>query len=353
MNAVVEVKTIRCAYHDQVILNELSFHVNAGEIACLLGPSGCGKTTVLRTIAGFEPVARGEIWLRGKRVSSAQQTLAPEKRRLAMVFQDYALFPHLTVADNVCFGLRKASTAHKRHKAEELLKIIGLPGYQRRYPHELSGGQQQRVALARALAAEPDLILMDEPFSNLDVELREQLSHEVRALLKERGISAVIVTHDQQEAFALADVIGVMDQGRILQWDSAFNLYHQPADRFVANFVGQGVLLNGTLLDPHRIRTEVGVIQGERAYDWPSGSSVDVLLRPDDIVADGDSGLQATIIHKAFKGAEIMYTLKLPSGNTVLSLFPSHIDHDIGDSVGIKVAAAHLIAFRRADAGSA
>jgi len=345
MSAIVEVKAISCRYRQETVLDKLSFHVNEGQIACLLGPSGCGKTTALRAIAGFEPVSEGEISLRGKLVSSAKQTVAPEKRKVGMVFQDYALFPHMNVADNISFGLRKHSAAQCRDRVAQLLSTVGLPDYRKRYPHELSGGQQQRIALARALASEPDMILMDEPFSNLDVELREQLSHEVRQILKSLNTSAIIVTHDQQEAFALADVIGVMQQGRILQWDTAFNLYHEPSHRFVADFVGQGVLMKGYLVSPSSVATEFGLINGNRAYTWPKGTEVDVLIRPDDVVPDADAEMKATVMHKAFKGAEIMYTLKLPTGGKVLSLFPSHQDHDIGDLVGVRIAADHLVAF--------
>lgn len=345
MNTIVDVKAISCRYHKEMVLDRLSFHVNTGQIACLLGPSGCGKTTALRAIAGFEAVDDGEIYLRGQRVSHAKQTLAPEKRKIGMVFQDYALFPHMTIADNIGFGLRNMAASKRRERVAGLLATVGLPDYEGRYPHELSGGQQQRIALARALAAEPDLILMDEPFSNLDVELREQLSHEVREILKPLQTSAIIVTHDQQEAFALADVIGVMQRGRILQWDTAFNLYHEPNHRFVADFIGQGVLMKGYLVSPSSVATEIGLINGNRAYTWPKGTEVDVLLRPDDIVPDSNADLKAKVIHKAFKGAEILYTLKLPTGSKVLSLFPSHRDHDIGDLVGVRITADHLVAF--------
>jgi iron(III) transport system ATP-binding protein len=214
-----------------------------------------------------------------------------------------------------------------------------------RYPHELSGGQQQRVALARALAPEPEIILLDEPFSNLDVELRERLSHEVRDILKSQGITGIIVTHDQHEAFAIADQIGVMHQGRILQWDTPYNLYHEPADRFVADFIGQGNFLKGTVLSPDSLETEIGIIRGEGPFIWPQGTHVDVLIRPDDVVPDERGKLIAEVTHKAFKGAEILYTLRLPTGGIVLSLFPSHNNFEIGERVGIRIEADHVVAF--------
>ncbi len=345
MTPLLEIKNIECRYDSHTVVHDLSLHLNPGTLACLLGPSGCGKTTVLRAIAGFEPVYKGEIVLRGQSVSRNNYAVPPEQRRLGMVFQDYALFPHLDVESNIGFGLRKQTKDARRKTVLQLLELVGLGGLEKRYSHELSGGQQQRVALARALAAQPDLILMDEPFSNLDIELRERLGLEVRDILKSQNIAAILVTHDQQEAFALGDVVGIMNQGNILQWDTPFNLYHEPVNRFVADFIGQGVFLPGTLVTPDAVETDVGIIRGDRAYLWPVGSEVDVLLRPDDVVTDESSALRGEVINKAFKGASIMYTLKLASGNKVLALFPSHHDHVIGEHVGIRIDADHLISF--------
>ena len=345
MEALLDIKDIECRYHRQTIVDGLSFHVNKGQIACLLGPSGCGKTTVLRAIAGFEPLQRGEIMLEHRSLSRPGYMRPPHKRRLGMVFQDYALFPHMDVNGNVSFGIRGKSSREKRDITAQLLETVGMAEFGKRYPHELSGGQQQRVALARALAAQPILLLLDEPFSNLDIDLRERLGIEIRDLLKERGITTLLVTHDQHEAFALGDQVGIMNEGRILQWDTPFNIYHEPANRFIADFIGQGVFLKGTLLTSDTVQTEIGIIQGDRAYPWPPGSEVDILLRPDDIVPDPQSNLRGEIIQKAFKGAEILYTLKLSTGSKILSLFPSHYHHTVGESVGIRIAADHLVAF--------
>lgn len=346
MTALLEVKDIECRYQAHTAVCYLSMHVQQGGLVCLLGPSGCGKTTALRAIAGFEPVVHGEIVLNGQIISRPGYTLAPEKRRLGMVFQDYALFPHMDISANIAFGLRKLPRSSQRQITDCLLEAVGLAGLGKRYPHELSGGQQQRVALARALAPQPELILMDEPFSNLDIDLRERLSLEVRDILRSQGTTGILVTHDQYEAFALGEQIGVMSEGNIIQWDTPYNLYHEPANRFVADFVGQGVFLRGTLLSPDTVQTEIGVIKGKRAYDWPRGTQVDLLLRPDDIVSDTGSDMRAEVMQKAFKGAEIMYTLKLATGGKVLSMFPSHYDYAIGEQVGIRVAADHMVAFR-------
>jgi len=262
-----------------------------------------------------------------------------------MVFQDYALFPHLNVTDNVCFGLRNLGGKDEALTTGKLLEMVGMENMGNRYPHELSGGQQQRVALARALAPQPEIILMDEPFSNLDVDLRERLSGEVRGILKDQGITGIIVTHDQNEAFAIGDKVGVMNEGEILQWDTPYNLYHEPIDRFVACFIGQGSFLKGTLLTPVTMESEVGILKGNRAFAWPRGTKVNILLRPDDVIPDKDGELSAVVTQKAFKGAEILYTLKLNTGGTVLSLFPSHHYHEIGEQVGIRIAADHLVVF--------
>ena len=330
------------------VVEHLSLHLQQGEIGCLLGASGCGKTTVLRTIAGFEKPVAGEIILAGTRVSSAKQMLPPERRQIGMVFQDYALFPHLTVAGNIAFGLRTEPKASQELRVAEALALVGLEHVEHQYPHELSGGQQQRVALARALAPRPQLLLMDEPFSNLDVELRERLGQEVRAILKAAGMTAILVTHDQREAFAVADKVGVMAEGRIRQWATPYDLYHQPVDRFVADFVGEGVLLPGVVTAGGRVEIELGMIHGAMPQDCCLGCTADVLIRPDDVLHDDASPTKATVLSKAFRGAQFLYTLALPSGRRVLSLVPSHHNHAVGEAIGIRLEIDHVIAFKRA-----
>lgn len=225
------------------VVQSLSLSLERGGIGCLLGASGCGKTTVLRAIAGFEPLRSGSICLGDVCLSSTNGQIEPEHRHVGMMFQDYALFPHLTVAKNIAFGLRKWDKARRSQRVNELLALTGLEGSAQRYPHELSGGQQQRVALARALAPEPDLLLLDEPFSNLDVDTRERLAFEVRDILKQTGHTAILVTHNQAEAFAIADRIGVMRDGKIVQWDTPHGLHNNPASDFVAEFIKREALL--------------------------------------------------------------------------------------------------------------
>ncbi|HXH02212.1 MAG TPA: ABC transporter ATP-binding protein [Candidatus Competibacteraceae bacterium] len=345
MEFLLDVDAIVCRYGEQTVVHDLSLRLRPGSLSCLLGPSGCGKTTVLRAIAGFVPLAAGQIRLRGMAVSAPELHVPPEQRRVGMVFQDYALFPHLSLFDNVAFGIHGAGTAERRRRAGEMLELVGLSALAGRYPHELSGGQQQRVALARALAPRPDLILLDEPFSSLDVDLRERLSYEVHDILKSQGATGLMVTHDQHEAFAMGEHVGVMHEGRLRQWDTPYNLYHEPADRFVADFIGQGRFLPGILLTPDSLETAVGVIRGNRAFVWPQGTRMDVLLRPDDIVPDPQGPLQGQVLKKAFKGAETLYTLRFDNGVELLSLFPSHLEHAVGEQVRVRIEAEHLVAF--------
>lgn len=339
----LELNNIQLAYAGRPVVHDVSFALEAGAIGCLLGPSGSGKSSLLRAIAGFEHPTQGSIRLGERDLVQGKQSLPPHQRGIGMVFQDYALFPHLTLIENIGFGVVKAERAAR---CAHLIELLELQGLEHRYPHELSGGQQQRVALARALAPRPALILLDEPFSNLDVTLRVSLSRQVRDWLNNENMTALLVTHDQNEAFAMADQIGVLNQGQLQQWNNAYALYHQPANRFVANFIGEGVFLPARVLAPDRLEIELGEIPGNMPVDCCLGCTADVLLRPDDVIHDDNSPITAQVIHKAFRGAEFLYTLKLPSGQNVLSLVPSHHDHPLGSEIGIRLEIDHVIAFR-------
>jgi iron(III) transport system ATP-binding protein len=323
----------------------LTLSLPQGAIGCLLGPSGCGKTTALRCVAGFEPLDRGEIRAQGRLLSGPGFAVAPHLRRVGMVFQDYALFPHLNVADNVAFGLHGLPRDERQRRTREMLERVGLVDQRSQYPHQLSGGQQQRVALARALAPRPEIVLLDEPFSNLDVELRERLSLEVRDLLKSLNATALLVTHDQHEAFAMADLVGVMRAGRLEQWAEPPMLYHQPATRFVADFIGQGVFVDGEVVDPQVIATELGRIKARAGQALEPGAQVQLLIRPDDVVLDESSTLRATVVHRTFRGAQFLYTVQLASGLRLLSLLPSHEEFPVGAQIGIRIQAEHVVAF--------
>ncbi len=331
-----------------------SLGLRAGDIGVLIGPSGCGKTTLLRAVAGLERVSAGDIRLGGEVVSSARVDVPPEQRRIGMVFQDYALFPHLDVARNVGFGLRHLNAADRASRVAQVLALVELAGSEKRFPHELSGGQQQRVALARAMAPAPRLLLLDEPFSNLDVDLRERLAHEVRGILKTANATALFVTHDQLEAFAIGDRIGVMDGGHLHQWDDAYALYHRPATRFVADFIGHGVFAPATLVRHGGqvvARTALGDLTDIDGCLLPSSyphGECDVLLRADDVVHDDAAPVRARIVRKAFRGSEFLYTLELEGGLTVVAHVPSHHDHAMGEWIGIRAQVDHVVTFARA-----
>lgn len=358
------VQNLIVGYDDTIVVNGLSLMLEQGEIGCFLGYSGCGKTTALRAIAGLEQSRGGTIYLNNQRLTekTARQSfaVAPAKRGMGMVFQDYALFGHLSVAKNIAFGLNKWSAADKKARVAEMLSLVELTEHADKRPNELSGGQQQRVALARALAPKPKLLLLDEPFSNLDVVLRESLAMNVRDILKRTNTTAILVTHDQNEAFALADKVGVMDKGRLVQWARPSELYHEPVSPFVAEFVGEGAMVDGIIKEGH-VETALGNIYRRMEvydesgqpqyceYDYPNGTPIKVLVRPDDIIHDDDSTQTALVIGRVFRGANYLYRLQLDDGQTVLSLVASHHNHAIGSYIGILPLLEHVVVFDEKD----
>jgi iron(III) transport system ATP-binding protein len=344
--------TVSYAGASAPVIDRLTMSLAQGDIGCVVGSSGCGKTTLLRAIAGLAAVDSGSIAVGGRRVVDPRVNLPPESRGVGLVFQDFALFPHLRVDENVGFGLRALDGRKRAARVERMLALVGLAPHARHYPHELSGGQQQRVALARALAPQPALLLMDEPFSNLDVELRARLGAEVRQILNDSDTSAILVTHDQQEAFAIADRVGVMHEGRLEQWDRPYELYHRPASRYVADFIGQGVFLPAKVLNSQRVAIELGELTGQVPASCGvgcdvcgKGCHVEVLLRPDDVVHDDASAMTAEVVRKIFRGGDFVYTLRLDSGREVLALVPSHHDHALGERIGIRLDADHVVTF--------
>ena len=335
-------------YHGKnPILYNFNLQLNTGEIGALIGPSGAGKTTLLNCIAGLEKVRDGKIIIDDKLMSSSRTHVPPEKRLVGMVFQDAALFPHLSVKDNIAFGL-SGSAESKKKRVEELAVTCEIEDRLEARPHELSGGQQQRVALARALAPRPRLLLLDEPFSSSDALMREKLVNEVAAILREEGTTALLVTHDQADAFAVADRCGVIDGGSICQWDSAYNLYHRPNCAFVANFVGDGVLLDAKLSSPHELETELGVISAEQKLTTPllqPGELVKLFLRPDDIVLANGSGVSVTVADRSFRGADIVYSLKTEHGTDLFTVLPSREYMEMGTKVSVAPKVDHVVIF--------
>lgn len=329
---MLTVEHLSIEFDNKIVLRDVNFTLNTGEIACLLGASGCGKTTILRCLSGFETPKSGKITLNGRILCDEHGQISAHKRQIGMVFQDYALFPHLTVAQNVGFGLSTLNHAEKNARIDELLALVNLSGHRHRYPHELSGGQQQRVALVRALAPRPNLILLDEPFSNLDIELRTSLSKEVRKLLKSQEVSAILVTHDQTEAFAMADSIGVMADGVIQQWADPQTLYHAPKNAMVAGFVGEGVVYDIAKVHPDGMTCALGFI----ALSPASDRHTQMLIRPHDVkVATDGQGLALRVVDRDFRGGSWLYQLQNTQGSSLLmqQSCHTHATHDIGDEI--------------------
>jgi iron(III) transport system ATP-binding protein len=320
-------------------VRSVSLEVEKGALVTLLGPSGSGKTTILRLIAGFERAGAGEINLAGKQVGGAGTWVPPEKRGVGMVFQDYALFPHLTVARNVGFGYTERD---KQARIREVLDLVDLTGYEARYPHELSGGQQQRVALARALARRPVVVLLDEPFSNLDAALRVHMRMELRRILKAADATAIFVSHDQADALAISDRIVVLKDGMIQQAGSPREIYQSPRNRFVASFVGQSYLLEGVVgLDARSVTTDLGTFPCNPSHSYRPGDAVYACIRPEGLEVVAESALQGTITGLTYTGRSLDATIEVRTDRTCHALpvqLPPGIDARTGATVSLRVA---------------
>ncbi len=343
--SALNVQQITVQYQQHTAVDKVSFALQQGEVGCLLGPSGCGKTSILRAIAGFEPITNGSIILGDQPLANKQISLPPQQRKVGMVFQDFALYPHLTVWDNVAFGITQLSKQKQNERITSLLSLVGLEAFKNRYPHELSGGQHQRVALVRALAPSPELLLMDEPFSNLDVTLRQSLAEELRLILKQANITTILVTHDQTEAFAMADSIGVMHQGTLAQWGGAETLYQTPDSRFIAGFIGQGALIPATL-DEDVLITSLGKVEVGKHID--DGDSLVAHIRPEMLAIDLNSEIKAVISKCLYLGGQVLYTLRLNDGTQIQCLAPSQQNYPVDSVVGIKLLSKQLNCYGRA-----
>lgn len=346
MSHFLSVKNVSLKYGQLNALDNVNFFLNPREIGALIGPSGSGKTSLLRCIAGLDQVGAGQISYDGQTVNDTSGVLAPAKRSVGMVLQNPALFPHMNVAQNIAFGVDKAKKKQKREIVDELLALTSMEKFADRMPDQLSGGEQQRVAIARALARQPSLLLLDEPFSALDPELRPALAQDIGSIIRAKNQTALIVTHDQYEAFAIADTMGVISHGHLLQQGTSYELYHLPRSRKVADFVGLGVFARGKVIAADKISSTVGVIEGKIDPTLNIGDAVEILLRPDDIIHDDDSLVTATILEKTFRGAVFLYTLLYEGGQKLLCYAPSHHDHKIGEAIGIRLEIDHIICFK-------
>lgn len=302
------------AYNGTKVINGLDLTLGKDEIVCLLGASGCGKTTTLKAIAGLIEAKQGQVFIDGKLVSDTHTFVAPEHRNIGMMFQDYALFPHLTVANNIAFGLSNMSKADKQARVDEMLKLVHLVGCANRYPHQLSGGQQQRVAIARALAYKPSLLLLDEPFSNIDTQVRFELIADIRRIIKAQQVSAVFVTHSKEEAFAFSDTLAVMHQGKIAQQGTPEQLFAQPSSKEVAEFLGQGIYLSATALTATEYQTQFGVVESILPQQHAVAEKGVIYVRPHqlELVSNNDALQQCepvNILSSRFIGSAYVYTV--------------------------------------------
>ena len=331
--AVLELDGVTRQFGSETAVSDLSLRVQDGELLTLLGPSGCGKTTTLRLLAGLDEPDAGRIRVAGETVAGEGTFIKPEERDVGLVFQEFALFPHLTVGENVAFGIQDRSDDEIDQRVTDLLELVGLGDYADASPEDLSGGQRQRVALARSLAPEPDVLLLDEPFSNLDVGLREEMRREVRRIIKETGVTAVSVTHDQEEALSISDRVAVIDDGGIEQIGRPEVVFQQPESRFVAEFLGQAGFVSGTL-EEGSVDTPLGCLDADRIEGLDAeyeGADVDVLVRPDDIraVPADPAGTNGRIVDRQYTGPSFVYTVELDSGAVL------HCEHNHAEELGI------------------
>lgn len=342
MNKTLSISQLTSQYEQQTVLKSLSLSVDVGEIICLLGASGCGKTTLLKAIAGLLPISTGSIYLNGKKLDDGAYSVVPEKRNIGMIFQDYALFPHLSVAQNIEFGLRDLSPTEKRERVEEMLSLVRLQGYGDRYPHQLSGGQQQRIAIARSLAYRPDLLLLDEPFSNIDTQVRHQLIREIREIFKRHSVTAIFVTHNSEEAFAFADKMAVMNQGVIEQFGSASELYHQPSSLFVADFLGGGSYLPAIKIAGNNYQTSLGRVEARSPFELDIDQECLLLLRPQDVTLQANIDSKTQIIEHHFMGDHYRYIIDI-DGHSIVATASQRLS--VGDRVEVSIAPQGLTVF--------
>ena len=351
----LEIKNATFIASEKNKINNVSLTIKEkGEIVCLLGPSGVGKTTILRTIAGLQDLKFGEIKLKGKTISSENFNLEPEKRNIAMCFQDNSLFPHFNVLENINIGAKRKNGSKFNYSDKDLIKILHLEDIQEKYPHQISSGEAQRVSLARSLLSRPDLLLLDEPFANIDTSLKEELQKRIKDILKEFNITTIIVTHDSYEAFFMGDKCGILLNQSLKQYDVPYNIHHEPNSIDVANFLNKGIFIDVKVIDSecavHRLKhEELGEIRGKLSNNFPSGSKVKLLLQPEDLIHDDQSKLKLEVVDRKFRGTNFVYTLKTKKGEHLPVFVHSHHihQHEKSEKFGVKspIYIDHLVCF--------
>lgn len=340
----LNLESVKIKLDSKIVLDNVNLKINSGEIVSLMGSSASGKTSLIRSIAGFHNITSGVIRIDNQIVNDFNKCVDVAERNVGVIFQDLALFPHLTVRENILFGLHKEDTAQKQKRAQKLEELLNIENITDRYPNQISGGQQQRVAIARAIAPKPNILLLDEPFSALDYELKDNLMSDIMKLIKSEKITAILITHSAEEAFKMSDKIAFISNNTITQFANPYDIYHRPNSKEIANFFGISSYIKAKITDSSHISCVLGDFVGI-ADRFKNGAEVDLLIRPDDIIHDDDSLFSAKVTEKTFRGSDFLYELELRDGQRVFCYAPSHHNHQINEVIGIKLNLDHLVIF--------
>ncbi len=339
-------ESVKIVLDGNTILSDVNLDISDGDIVSIMGSSASGKTSLIRSIAGYQSVDNGTIKIDGNIVDDSKLSIDVSKRNIGVIFQDLALFPHLTVRQNIIFGLHNHPKNYQEERSSILEAMLNITEIKDRYPHQISGGQQQRVAIARAIAPKPTILLLDEPFSALDEELKDQLMLDIKNILKKEMTTAVLITHSTKEAFYMSDKIAFISNGVIPQFDTPYNIYHKPQSKEIANFFGITSFIKGIVCGPNHVQTVVGKLFGN-TEKFKLDQEVDVLIRPDDMIHDDESTESAKVINKVFSGSDFLYELQLKDKQTIYCYTPSHHNHSINENIGIRTDIDHLMLFAR------
>ena len=343
-NDKLNLQSVKIALDSKVILDDVNLKIDTGEIVSLMGSSASGKTSLIRSIAGFHNISSGVIQIDGQIVDDSIRRSDVAMRNVGVIFQDLALFPHLTVRENICFGLNNIDSTQQQNRAKKLEGLLSIENITNRYPNQISGGQQQRVAIARAIAPKPNLLLLDEPFSALDYELKDNLMNDIMKLIKSENITAILITHSAEEAFKMSDKIAFISNNTITQFANPYDMYHKPMSKEIANFFGISSYIKAKITDSSHINCILGDFVG-MVDQFNKDDKVDLLIRPDDIIHDDDSLFSAKVTEKTFRGSDFLYELELKDGQKIFCYAPSHHNHQVNEVIGIKLDLDHLVIF--------
>jgi len=343
-DAKLNLQSVGIVLDSKVILDDVNLKIDTGEIVSLMGSSASGKTSLIRSIAGFHNITSGMIQIDGEIVDDSISRSDVAMRNVGVIFQDLALFPHLTVRENICFGLNNVDSAQQQNRAKKLEDLLSIENITDRYPNQISGGQQQRVAIARAIAPKPNLLLLDEPFSALDYELKDNLMNDIMKLIKSENITAILITHSAEEAFKMSDKIAFISNNTITQFANPYDIYHRPASKEIANFFGISSYIKAKITDSSHINCILGDFVG-MVDQYNKDDKVELLIRPDYIIHDDNSLFSAKVTEKTFRGSDFLYKLELKDGQNIFCYAPSHHNHQVNEVIGIKLDLDHLVIF--------